>query len=180
MRVDDVGTAPSPLLVQVGGEVVHVGEKFVFRNESGGTGTHMVHLDAFPAPDAARQVGVVPAGVHDDVDLPAGQGIGQRGDVDVLPARVDTAECRERAGMLGNHRDLRRDLRRDLHQGASRTSCRAGGTVTTGKARTVSTASTTSSGSTVFRQGWPGTGQSRARHPAQPIAWSPSRTCREV
>ncbi len=48
---------------------------------------------------------IVAPRVHDDVVAELRGLAGERGDVDVLPARVDAAERRERARVLGNHRN---------------------------------------------------------------------------
>ena len=52
-----------------------------------------------------RQIRRVPPGVDPDPVAACGQAQRQRGDVHVLPARVDTAQCGQRARVLGHHGD---------------------------------------------------------------------------
>src|SRR4051794_3902602 len=91
-----------------------------------------------------------------------GEGGGERGNVDVLAARVDAPQRGERAGVLRHHRDLHSAT------GSSPATVRS-------PARQC-TAATTSAASIVSRQGWPGTGQVRARDSRHGAFWSPRTT----
>ena len=52
---------------------------------------------------AARQSGIVPTRINDNLDAHARQRACQRGDMHVLAAGIDTAQHRQRARMLGDH-----------------------------------------------------------------------------
>ena len=64
------------------------------------------HLQAREDPHPRREVFRVPPGVHGDVVPPSCQRGRKCRHVNVLPAGVDSAESRQRAGMLRNHRNF--------------------------------------------------------------------------
>jgi hypothetical protein len=103
--VDDVGAVGPPGLDQPIGELRHVRQELVLRHRLRRPGVDVVDDDARRHLQALGQVGVVAARVHDDLRATPRDGLRQRRDVDVLPARVDAAQRGERAGVLGHHRD---------------------------------------------------------------------------
>jgi hypothetical protein len=108
--VHDVGGPGAPAAGEVAAELVHVRQQRVLGEGLGRPGGHVVHLDAVAQLHSARQVGRVAPGVDGDAVAAVGECAGEAGDVDVLPAGVDSAEGGEGAGVLGDERD-REDAR---------------------------------------------------------------------
>ena len=84
----------------------HERVEVVLGHRAGRTGGDVDHGGARPERHPLGQVRTVPAGVDLDLVAPAPERPGERGDVDVLAARVDAAEGGQRAGVLGHHGDL--------------------------------------------------------------------------
>ncbi len=103
--VHDVGPVAAPGLHELGRERLHVDEQVVLGDRPRRPGVDVVDDDARRHLDALGQRRVVAARVDDNLGPAPGERLGERGDVDVLSARVDPAERRERAGVLGHHRD---------------------------------------------------------------------------
>jgi hypothetical protein len=81
-------------------------EEVVFRQDTRGTGVDVVHDDARAQADAPWRRRVLAPGVNDDLVPESRQPSRERGDVDVLAARVYSPDRGQRTCMLGHHRDL--------------------------------------------------------------------------
>src|SRR5581483_535480 len=143
----------------------------VLRHRERGAGVDVVHEVPVGDDHLAGEQGVVATGVDGDPVALRGQAARQRGDVHVLAARVLAPERGEGAGVLGDERHAHQA---GTSSGRHAASARAASAC--GRPMSDSTAARTASALTPPRQGWPATGQRRARHPAHPIPWSPRTT----
>ena len=103
--VHHVGRAGSPSAGQPAAELRHVRQQFVLGHRRRRPGRHSAPL---PRPGRAARAGRHVGSsrrVYTVTSCPRRERRGERGHVDVLAARVDPAECGQRAGMLGHHRD---------------------------------------------------------------------------
>jgi hypothetical protein len=105
VRVHHVRRLGGPALAQVARERVHVREQLVLGELGRRPGVDVVDDHAAGEGHLARAPRVVAPGVDDDLVAAAAERRRQLGDVDVLPAGVDAAEHRQRARVLGHHRD---------------------------------------------------------------------------
>src|SRR5690606_24246657 len=154
--VHDVRPVGRPPVVEVRGELRHVRQQPVLGDGLRRPGGHVLDRDPGRHGPPVRPPGLGPPGVHRDLVAAERQGAGERGDMDVLPTGVHTAQRGERAGVLRDEGDPH-----GTHS------------FTVERRRT---ASTICSARTEERQGWPGIGQIRARLPRHGAAWSPRIT----
>jgi hypothetical protein len=106
VSVEDVGW----IIAQPGGQVVghcrNERQQLVLGDRPRRSSVQMHNVHAGAHRDPGRQRRRVAPRVHNDVVAAIGQRTGEGRDVHVLAARVDAAECGERAGVLGDHRDF--------------------------------------------------------------------------
>ena len=131
------------------------------------------------------QVGVVAAGVDGDPAAaappapgpapPRGRSAHRRRRRRGRPAGWRVPTRAQRRGIWSSHLLLgSRGTGRRRRGAGRRPPAQTGTSPAAGRTISRSTAATTSSGPTAARHGWPGTGQARARQPAQATSWSPS------
>ena len=95
-----------PRPAQVMRELRHVRQQLVLRQVDRRSGVDVLDRDAGRDVHARREIRVVPPRVHGDRGSALRDRRRERRHVHVLASRVDTAERRERARVLGHHRDL--------------------------------------------------------------------------
>jgi hypothetical protein len=108
VAVHDVRASLAPAALQVAGELAHVRQQLVLREDGGGAGVDVVDDDAGTELDLAFEHGVVAAGVDDHLGAAARKRARQRRHVDVLATSVDAAEDGERASVLRDECDAHR------------------------------------------------------------------------
>jgi hypothetical protein len=123
VRVHDVGLVVAPRRLQDTAERRHVLEQVVLGDGARRAGVDVVDEDAGAQLDVLGEGRVVAPRVHDDLRAAPCHRLRERGDVDVLPSGVRAAQHRERARVLGDHRDPHDDTSSSRASQSARNRC---------------------------------------------------------